>query len=123
MMPVRGRSCKRTPVYGWDGGGGEKTTPNHAEDSCLSAVPVRPAVPVIAMSLNQISRAGAGACSDQRAFSATNHRASNSTDTSADQRSFESAVVRPLIAPVTPLRICTYTAESAQQQNQTEKDR
>ena len=82
-----------------------------------------PAVLVIAMSLNQISRAGAGACSDQRAFSATNHRAADGTDTSADQRSFEPAVVRPVIAPITPLSIHIDTAESAQQQNQTEKDR
>jgi len=82
-----------------------------------------PAVLVIAMSLNQISRAGSRAGADHCAFSATNHRAANGTDTSADQRSFEPAVMRPVIAPVTPLSIHTDTAESAQQQNQTEKDR
>ena len=81
-----------------------------------------PAVLVVAMSLNQISGAGSRASSDQGAFSATDHRTANRTDTSADQRSFEPAVMRPVIAPVSPLSIHTDTAESAQQQNQTEKD-
>ena len=82
-----------------------------------------PAVLVVAMSLNQISRAGSRAGSDQGAFSAANHRAANRTDTGANQRSLKPAVMRPVIAPVTPLSIHTDTAESAQQQNQTEKDR
>jgi hypothetical protein len=62
-------------------------------------------VPAIAMSLNQISGAGARACSDHCAFSTTDDSAADSTDSSADKRSFESAVVWPAIAPVTPLRI------------------
>jgi hypothetical protein len=81
------------------------------------------AVPPIAMSLNQISSAGSGARSDQCAFFATNHRASNRTDTSADKRAFKSAVMRPAIAPGTPLSIHSQTTENAQQQKQTEKDR
>ena len=64
-------------------------------------------VPAIAMSLNQVSSAGSRACSDHRTLSTTNDRAANGTDTGADKRSFKSAVVRPAIAPVTPLRIHT----------------
>ena len=41
-------------------------------------------VPAIAMSLNQVARAGARSCSNQCALSATDHRAANSADAGAD---------------------------------------
>lgn len=66
-----------------------------------------PAVLVIAMSLNQIPSACSSAGSDQCAFATTNDRAANRTDTGADKRSFESAVVHSVIAPITPLSIHT----------------
>ena len=61
----------------------------------------------ISMSLNQVSRAGAGTRSDRRTFPTTNHRTSNSADTGADKRSFEPAVVRSMVAPGAPLSIDT----------------
>ena len=76
-------------------------------------------VPAIAMSLNQVARACARASSDQCAFTTTNHRAANSADTGADQRSFGSAVVRPAI-PGTPLRIDSQTAKSAEEKQHAE---
>jgi hypothetical protein len=72
----------------------------------MLGTPVMP-VPAIAVSLNQVARACARACSNQCALSTTDHRAANSADTRADKRSFEPAVVRPAIAPGTPLRIDT----------------
>ena len=79
-------------------------------------------VSAIAMFLNQVARACARASSDQCAFPTTNHRAANSADTSADQRSFGSAVVRPaIIAPAAPLRIDTQTSKSAEEKHQAEK--
>ena len=39
---------------------------------------------VIAMSLNQVARACARACSDQGAFPTTNHRATDSADAGAN---------------------------------------
>jgi hypothetical protein len=73
------------------------------------------AVPAIPVSLNQISGARAGACSDQRAFPATYDSAANSADTGADERAFESAVMRPaIIAPGAPLCIYSKTSESAE---------
>jgi hypothetical protein len=61
----------------------------------------------ISMSLNQVSRAGPSTRSDRRAFPTTNHRTSNSTNTGADKRPLESAVVRSVIAPGAPLSIDT----------------
>jgi len=73
------------------------------------------AVSAVPVSLNQIPRARAGACSDHCAFPTTYHSAANSTDTGADKRAFESAVMRPaIIAPGAPLRIYSKTSESAE---------
>ena len=72
------------------------------------------AVSAVPVSLNQIARARAGACSDHCAFPTTYHSAANSADTGADKRAFESAVMRPAIAPGTPLRVYTETSESAE---------
>ena len=74
-------------------------------------------VPAIAMSLNQVACACAGACSNQCAFPTTNHRAANSADTGADKRSFGAAVVRPAIA-IAPLRIDRQTAKGAEEKQQ-----
>ena len=70
-----------------------------------SAVPVMPPMLVIPVSLNQISGARAGARADQCAFPATNHGAANSSDPGADKCAFKSAVMRPVIAAVSPLSI------------------
>lgn len=71
-------------------------------------------VSAITVSLNQISRARAGPCSNQCALATTYHSAANSADTGADKRALESAVMRPAIAPVAPLRIHTKASESAE---------
>lgn len=79
-------------------------------------------VPAIAMSLNQVARACAGARSDQCAFPTTDHRAANSADTGADKRSFGSAMVRPaVVAPSAPLRVDRQTSKRAEEKQQAEK--
>jgi hypothetical protein len=72
------------------------------------------AVPAVPVSLNQIPGARAGACSNHCALATTYHSAPDSADTGADKRALESAVMRPAIAPVAPLRIYTKTSESAE---------
>jgi len=56
---------------------------NSTTDVSMLGTPVMP-VPAIAMSLNQVARAGARSCSNQCALSATDHRAANSADAGAD---------------------------------------
>ena len=72
--------------------------------------------PAISVTLDQISGAGSGTCSDHRAFTTTNHRTADGSDAGADQRAFESTVMRP-ITPVAPLRIDVQTSETTEQKN------
>lgn len=75
-------------------------------------------VPAIAMSLNQVACACAGACSDQCAFPTTNYRAANSADTGADKRSFGAAVMHAAITPGAPLRVNGQTSKGAEEKQQ-----
>ena len=75
--------------------------------------------PVISVPLDQVSRSRTRAGSNQRTFSPTDYRATNSSNSASDERSFGSAVVSAAV--VASLSADTQTSKRSEYENYANK--
>src|SRR5215510_10694322 len=80
-------------------------------------------MPVIPVTLYQVSTTSTSSKPNQRAFPSTNQSATNSTDASSDQGPFSAAMMNPMVlaSRVTPLSVGIQTAKRSEYKQQHEQ--